>query len=72
MSGEEPAPGNELDNCSEWILQNNHSFQNTGVPQHLEIEWLETCIGHQRLVLQIQVSTRTDTGTHRQFTDCLL
>ena len=49
MSGED-STGIELDNCTEWILEHNQSFHNTGVPQHLEIEWMNTCVGHQRLV----------------------
>ena len=50
MSGDSGAPLMELDDCSQWNLEHRHSYYNTGIPQHLEIEWLETCIGHQRLV----------------------
>lgn len=59
MSVDSLAPVIELDKCSQWNLEHNHSFFNTGIPQHLEIEWLEACIGHQRWVwLQIQAENR--------------
>ena len=50
MSGDAGAPLIELDNCSMWNLEHNTTLYNTGIPEDLEIEWLETCIGHQRLV----------------------
>ena len=75
MSGDSGAAVIELDNCSQWNHENNDSYYNTGIPHHREIEWLETCIGHQRWVLlyksQRQVSTCHNRGVGGPFTDCL-
>ena len=67
MSVDSLAPVLELDKCSQWNLEHNHSFFNTGIPQHLEIEWLEACIGHQRWVW-LQINTSWEQSS--QFTDC--
>ena len=50
MSEDPEGPVIELDNCTQWINDHNQSFSETGIPPHLEIEWAELCIGHQRWV----------------------
>ena len=38
----------DVDNCTKWIQDHNSSDSNHFIPQHLEVEWLENCIGKQR------------------------
>ena len=36
----------EIDPCTDWIEKHNNSEQ--FIPKHLELEWAQVCIGHQR------------------------
>lgn len=34
-----------FDPCTQWVIQHNNS---DGIPEHLELEWMDICIGKQR------------------------
>ena len=35
----------DIDPCNLWIRNHNNS---EGIPEHLELEWMDICIGKQR------------------------
>ena len=35
----------DIDPCRQWIMEHNNSDK---IPEHLELEWMEICIGKQR------------------------
>ena len=34
-----------FDPCTQWVIQHNNS---EGIPENLELEWMDICIGKQR------------------------